>query len=248
GGVDYREFLLDINQKQSQPYLSMDSLQMFIADQGNLTNAYNATARTFAGRSAAYDMDLGQLGNWVKLNSALNPGSGKGDMLVYIPDSHFAGASASSYLVVYSRFGDHFTSTSGFEEWAVHSGASGSSGGSSFAAALGSINGTVYNQVLGTDTYLAASHVVVFLDPNNNGVLDDNEQYINTDDLGHYEFSNLVVGMGAFSTYHVREIVPDGYTTDTPLVNVTLTLTSPTATVDFYNNIFAPPPSEPPPP
>jgi HEAT repeat protein len=46
-GINYRVFLLDINQKASAPLLSLDQLQIFVGASGNLTG-YNTTSRQLA--------------------------------------------------------------------------------------------------------------------------------------------------------------------------------------------------------
>src|SRR5262245_54137957 len=58
GGVEYREFLLDINQKSSSPLLSLDEVRVFLGDSGNLTN-YNVTAKTLNNQGAVFDFDSG---------------------------------------------------------------------------------------------------------------------------------------------------------------------------------------------
>jgi hypothetical protein len=117
--VNYREFLLDINQKASSPLLSLDELRLYVGNAGNLTG-YNAGAKTLAGLPAVYDMD-GAGDVTVKMNYLLNPGSGGGDVTVLIPDSAFASASANSFVYLYSKFGATWGANSGFEEWAVRS-------------------------------------------------------------------------------------------------------------------------------
>ena len=73
-------------------------------------------------------------------------------------------------------------------------------GKSSGAVATGgSVSGTVSG----------ASNVTVYLDANNNGVLDSGE--LSTTTSGSYSFSGVPVG-----TYIVREVVPSGYTQTTP--------------------------------
>ena len=50
-------FLLDINQKSSAPLLSLDQLQIFIGNSGNLTG-YDTTTRQLAGLTAVFDMNF----------------------------------------------------------------------------------------------------------------------------------------------------------------------------------------------
>src|SRR5439155_21409566 len=89
GGVTYKEFLLDINQKSSQPLLSLDQVRLYVGSAGNL-HEYDPAAKTLAGLTPVYDLDGGGDG-WVKLDYRLNPGSGGGDMLMYVPAAAFAG-------------------------------------------------------------------------------------------------------------------------------------------------------------
>ncbi len=118
-GVDYREFLLDINQKSSSPLLSLDELRIYVGAAGNLTG-YDSTTKTLAGLSPLYDMD-GAGDVTVKMNYRLNSGSGSGDVFVLIPDSAFAGQPGENFVYLYSRFGGSYAANSGFEEWAVRS-------------------------------------------------------------------------------------------------------------------------------
>lgn len=110
-GTKYREFLLDINQRSSNPVLSLDELRFFTADSGNL-KGYNTTAKTLAGHPAVYDMGAD---NWVKLDARLSHGSGSSDMVLLVPSAAFSGG---TYVYLYSKFGVHCTSNGGYEEWA----------------------------------------------------------------------------------------------------------------------------------
>src|SRR5262245_16149322 len=118
-GTQYREFLLDVNQKSSAPFLSLDEVRVFLGASKNLTG-YDAATKTFAGQTALWDMDgAGDVA--VKLDYRLNSGSGSGDMTLLIPNSVFAGQDPNSFLYLYSKFGGETwgTANSGFEEWAV---------------------------------------------------------------------------------------------------------------------------------
>lgn len=118
GGVEYREFFLDINESANHPYLSLDQLRIYLSPTGNL-NSYNASNKKLNGLTAIYDLDAGG-DNYIKLNYSLNSGSGQGDMVAYIPNSLFTGPS-TQYLYLFSRFGDthHKEAEAGFEEWWV---------------------------------------------------------------------------------------------------------------------------------
>ena len=117
--ITYREFLLDINEAANEPLLSLNEVQIFLGATGNVHNKNNLG-------TPIYDMDAGVDAN-VKLNYALNKGSGSGDMLLYVPDSDFTG-NAGQYVYLYSRFGEPIpvdssdvsnASEAGFEEWAA---------------------------------------------------------------------------------------------------------------------------------
>ena len=135
GGVPYREFLLDINQKSSDPLLSLDELRFYTAGRGDLHN-YNTTTNTLDGHTARYDM--GPPDNWVKLNARLSHGSGSSDMLLDVPAADFTGV--DGYVYLYSKFGVHVDCNGGYEEWAV-----GAHGNAVTSDNTGSISGFVLN-------------------------------------------------------------------------------------------------------
>jgi hypothetical protein len=120
--VEYRQFFLDINESDAanKELLSLDELRIYLSATGEL-NSYDATTKQLNGLTAIYDLDAGG-DNWIKLNYSLNHGSGSGDMVAYIPNSLFTGAS-TQYLYLFSRFGDQegyeAEADAGFEEWWV---------------------------------------------------------------------------------------------------------------------------------
>jgi len=133
-GVQYIRFLLDIHEDQASPdgFLDLDRLKIVTVDPGvaganTMTTIENATAAT---GPTIYEMNAGNTSgpSIVKLNTLINPGSGAGDMFMYIPASLFAGT-AANYLYLYSEFGNvnavapgdpgpGYDSSATFEEWA----------------------------------------------------------------------------------------------------------------------------------
>lgn len=115
GGIAYREFFLDINQKGTltDRMLSLDQIEIYLAGDPYITG-YPANLGTLI-----YELDTATADNWIKLNARLNHGSGSGDMLAYIPDSLFVGG---DYVYFYSSFGENCPNNAGFEEWAVRKG------------------------------------------------------------------------------------------------------------------------------
>lgn len=113
GGTDYREFLLDINQRRRRPLLSLDELQIYLnATDGDLTTTTLASLGTLI-----YDLDAIEESR-IELDYSLNHGSGSGDMFAYIPSSLFTG-SDTQFVYFYSKFGVNNRNNDGFEEWAV---------------------------------------------------------------------------------------------------------------------------------
>jgi len=195
GGINYREFLLDINQKASSPLLSLDELRLYSGNAGNLSG-YNSLHQ-LANMNPVYDLGAG---NWILLNGRLNQGSGKGDMVAAIPDSAFTG----EYVYLYSKFGANQAGNGGFEEWAS---------GTGLLASTGSISGTVFVGDTTTGQHIGvAPNVTVFLDANGNHVLDGDEDFTFTDVNGNYLFDDLATNLGIYSKYQVTAQAPTGAT------------------------------------
>ncbi len=124
-GNSYREFLLDIDQPGSKSLLSLDTIEIYLASEKDLTGYPNLGTKVF-------DLDLTPTGepadSWILLDSNLNSGNGSGDMFAYIPSELFpAGDGATPiYVYLYSEFGasenSKYPNKAGFEEWAVRRG------------------------------------------------------------------------------------------------------------------------------
>jgi hypothetical protein len=114
-GVVYRVILLGVNQKQSQPLISLDELRLYVSDSSQVSG-YDPTTKQLGGLTAVYDMG----DNWVELNSSLSHGNGSGDMFLFVPDSLLASPTGNPdpYIYLYSKMGVHFGANSGFEQWA----------------------------------------------------------------------------------------------------------------------------------
>ncbi len=129
----YRQFFLDINEQAADwgKLLTLDQLKIFVSDSPDLNNYSAGSGGSLTGATKVYDMDTLVKDNWINLDYTLNKGgSGKGDMVVYIPDVGFAG---HQYVYLYSEFGcvpdkngkcgtgqnTKYASGAGFEEWWV---------------------------------------------------------------------------------------------------------------------------------
>lgn len=123
----YLEFLLDINQNNglTEPshFLSLDEIQIFVSSEPNQsTEDFDEDGiLELEDAELVYWMDEEE-DSWIKLNYALNTGSGSGDMFAYIPEELFEDYledEEDQYVYLYSRFGENFTNNDGFEEWAI---------------------------------------------------------------------------------------------------------------------------------
>jgi len=128
-GKFYREFLLDINQNKGgdNEFLTLNQVQIFLTnvDPDDVSSVQEAAGAnpfivTFGGLTEIFRMSDNGNTDQIELNFVLNPGSGAGDMFLYVEDSLFAGA--QTHVVFATHFGspngDHGTND-GFEEWAV---------------------------------------------------------------------------------------------------------------------------------
>ena len=109
GGTLYYEFLLDINQQDKDPLLSLSGVEICISGSGGLTEADGCPGTTKYSLSA---------GNSILMDYGLNSGSGSGDLFMYIPLSTL-GAAGTNFVYLWSEFGDPEGNNDGFEEWAV---------------------------------------------------------------------------------------------------------------------------------
>jgi hypothetical protein len=115
--VVYREFLLDINESNNTPMLSLNDVELFLGLQPNPVGYANLG-------TSIYKMDGGG-NNSVKLDYSLESGSGSGDMLMYVPDAIFD-PTKGQFVTLFSRFGQAIpgdntdvSSDAGFEEWSA---------------------------------------------------------------------------------------------------------------------------------
>jgi hypothetical protein len=133
-GVVYRQFLLDINQNTggTNEFLNLTQIQLFQvnADRNDgvvnpLSDSNSVSALTFPTGPAANQIfkmsnTAADAYNTILMDYSLNPGSGAGDMFLYVQNSLFS--TALSNVIMYADFGRDpggSGSNDGFEEWAV---------------------------------------------------------------------------------------------------------------------------------
>lgn len=142
-GILYYGFILDANEPgQNKSLISIDNIRIYTSPTdntasvgNNLSNFSNLGTLRWAMNnpllSGGAEFDGFDVDQWVKLDadqdnvdfSNSNGGSGKADMVLYVPVSDFAGASDTDFLTFYNLNGVHYSVNSdlgaeaGFEEW-----------------------------------------------------------------------------------------------------------------------------------
>jgi hypothetical protein len=214
-GKAYYEFELDINQSTSAGnLLSLDSLRFYVTNSSipnpSLLNKYDPTTHALVNAgtnpipnppgplSPVYDLNpTDDGGTYIKLDGNLSPGTGKADMIAFIPVATFGGASPSQYVYLYSKFGVNWANTSGFEQWAAN------------LVQVGSISGTAYQDSTGNGSFSTK------LDSNNPNYVPVTVQLLlgstvvattTTDTNGNYTFPVLNPG-----TYTITQVNPNGW-------------------------------------
>jgi hypothetical protein len=109
GNTSYFKLLLDINQTNSHPLLSLDQLQFYTSPTGSQTTTNVSSLGTLR-----YSFSPGDA---VYLDASRNHGGGSGDMFAYLPTSAFVGTNSSDFVYLYCHFGNTYPSNDGFEEW-----------------------------------------------------------------------------------------------------------------------------------
>ncbi len=205
GGVAYREFLLDINQKSSSAKLSLDEVQIFLGESDNLSG-YDANGKTLAGLSPSFDLDAaGDVS--VLLNARLNSGSGSGDMVLLVPEAAFANADPTSFVYLYSKMGLQAgaTANGGFEEWAVRK-----SNGSTGTAGTSSIGGSVWLDYDRDQIRDSGDIGLVGITVTLQGVDDLGQNVVlttTTAEDGSYSFANLRAGTYSLIETHPEDLI-----------------------------------------
>jgi len=154
GGVEYRAFLLDVNQDHNGN-ISLNQIQIFQSkvgfgapgSTGIMNNEADATNNAILKFTSGQD-EVFRLNNQAVTNSTYeiqvdtSRGSGSGDMFLYVLNSAFRN-DVNSSITLFSQFGypnGVYASSAGFEEWAVKldgSGGGGGAGGGSLPAPAG---------------------------------------------------------------------------------------------------------------
>jgi len=204
-GVQYYEFRVDLNEANSDPnaQISLDQFKLY----SSTSSGIESTTQLFnpANATLEYDMDAG--GNVsVLLSDAGSSGSGTDDYAVLVPVSTFAGLDpTTTYIYLYVQMGAadgaDWNAGATFEEWNLQNGAT--------------LTGTKFSDLDGDGIKDAGegpvAGVTIFIDANQNGVLDAGERTTVTDVNGNYSFYGVATGQ----TVWIDEVVPAGATQTT---------------------------------
>lgn len=135
GATSYYTFLLDINQTNNNPLLSLDTFQLYTRPTSITDGNQDTLLAVQTGGTLRYNMDATDSVTFL-LNYDLNAGSGSGDLFVYVP----VFGAPSDFLYLYTQFGNFgetYQSNDGFEEWATTKSQGRVPDGGSTAALLG---------------------------------------------------------------------------------------------------------------
>jgi hypothetical protein len=140
--VNYFAFILDSNEPGADKSLmSIDNIRIYTSATDNTASVQNNLGNLDLLGSLRWAMNdptknpdtTYNIDTWIKLDSAqenvshgnANGGSGQADMVVYVPQAAFAGASSTDYVWFYNLNGVHYTvdydlaAQAGFEEWSA---------------------------------------------------------------------------------------------------------------------------------
>ncbi|MFZ0014445.1 MAG: hypothetical protein WAL25_10070, partial [Acidimicrobiia bacterium] len=102
--------------------VSLDRIRIFVHGTANFTGAMvDAADFGITGAQLVWEMESD---HYIELDYGLAPGSGKGDMFLYIPTALFDAKTGgcggdNCHVTLYSEFGEVDPSNDGFEEWSV---------------------------------------------------------------------------------------------------------------------------------
>ncbi|MGC1269079.1 MAG: DUF11 domain-containing protein [Croceibacterium sp.] len=204
-GIEYFEIRLDINESNSDNFVSLNQFKLYAGDNDLDPTAGTDLVDTLAELQSldlVYDMDAGT-DRTLQLNE-VSTGSGTDDYSILVPISLFAGYDLSStYVFLYAEMGTKsstFDAESGFEEFNIQD--------------AGTLTGVKFSDVdsdgVRDGGEVGVGGVTVFIDADQDGVLDTNERSTTTAADGSYSFTGVALG-----TWQVREILPTGSTRTT---------------------------------
>ncbi|MDV3256199.1 MAG: hypothetical protein LOX97_00100, partial [Sphingomonas sp.] len=200
-GVQYYEFRVDLNEANSDPnaQISLDQFKLYTSSNGSITDT-----TTLFSQNLIYDLDGG--GNVsVLLSDIESTGSGSDDYAVLVPVSEFAGLDPTeTFVYLYVQMGAAGTDwqvNATFEEWNLQNGVT--------------LTGTKFEDLDGDGIKDPGEGpiegVTIFIDANQNGMLDVGERTTLTDAEGNYTFHGVATGQ----TVWIDEVVPAGATQTT---------------------------------
>ncbi|CAN7432598.1 DUF7507 domain-containing protein [Caulobacter sp. LjRoot300] len=200
-GVEYFEFRLDLNQTNANTLISLTSLKLYYSsDPATSADYVSATHELDSDFTKVFDLDGN--GDTRLLLDAHSSGSGNDDYVFYVPVSSFAGADFSTdYITMYADFGTPgtiYAANDGFEEFNTEK--------------VSTINGVKFGDTDG-DGVKDAGEVglagwTIFIDSNENGVLDLGERSTVTDANGAFQFAGVGTSL---ESVRIDEVLQAGW-------------------------------------
>jgi uncharacterized repeat protein (TIGR01451 family) len=214
----YYEFRIDLNESNSNPQIDLTKLQLFQSNVPNLTG-YNAATNQLAGLNPVINLNKLNNDGKVLLNASLNPGSGAGDVLVYLPRTAFTG---NPYIYTYAEFEG---AEAGFEEFSHGT-----------TAAITPLADLSLTQTLSDDCFFVGDSVTFNVTLTNSGAA--NATGVKVKDLlpSGFNFTSITPSLGTYNSatgiWNAGNIAAGS--------NATLTLTGvalDAATASAYTNV-----------
>ena len=202
-GIAYYEIRLDLNEPNSGTdgggrqsiLLGLTEFQLYTSEREATLADYNAGGyETKAFLSSdfhlVYDLDAGEDRTLVLADGP--SGSGNDDYSFYLPVSSFGAYDPTDNFTLFAQFGPSPAEEATFEEWRIQT--------------VSRINGVKFNDLDGDGVKDAGENglagFTMYIDANNNNILDLGEVTAKSDANGSFTFYSLTAG-----TYVVREIL-----------------------------------------
>ena len=134
-GILYREFAFALNQTGGNPDISINEIQLFLADSNNLTG-YDLGARSLPGATEIFDW-VASGTDTLQVND-YTPGLDNIEMMLFVPEAAFVGG---DYVYFQTSMGDPLAANDGDDKWVADK------GGPGFCADVPGINCTPVNPV-----------------------------------------------------------------------------------------------------
>ncbi|MEO6360884.1 MAG: hypothetical protein ABIO43_09970 [Sphingomicrobium sp.] len=211
-GIAYYEIRLDLNEENNtgldaggapNTQLELSEFQIYWSGQQATLADYTEGSSLVLGTgfNNVFDLDEGGDNSLILIDGA--SGSGRDDYAFYIPVSNFVGADPDDYFTLFAQFGPSPAEGATFEEFRIQTAyeIDGTKFNDVNADGVRDLNGV--DNVLGNgDDEVGLAGFTMYIDGNNNNLLDAGETTTESGAGGAFTFYGLIAG-----TYTVREVL-----------------------------------------